>query len=79
MGAWNQRLGDHVIDVLLTMCDYCHFFCYSCLQSFTLAKKKIFFYSCGDKKKQANAAYLIGSYAVSKPACFSATVEFQCL
>ncbi|XP_031426958.1 dual specificity protein phosphatase CDC14B isoform X2 [Clupea harengus] len=34
------------------------------LKSFTLAKKKIIFYSCGDKKKQVNAAYLIGSYAV---------------
>ncbi|XP_041757416.1 dual specificity protein phosphatase CDC14C isoform X2 [Coregonus clupeaformis] len=34
------------------------------LKSFTLAKKKIVFYTCGDQKKQANAAYLIGSYAV---------------
>lgn len=34
------------------------------LKSFTLAKKKIIFYTCGDQKKQANAAYLIGSYAV---------------
>ncbi|XP_041753210.1 dual specificity protein phosphatase CDC14C isoform X1 [Coregonus clupeaformis] len=34
------------------------------LKSFTLAKKKIVFYTCGDNKKQANAAYLIGSYAV---------------
>ncbi|XP_049619566.1 dual specificity protein phosphatase CDC14B isoform X2 [Syngnathus scovelli] len=33
-------------------------------QSFTLSKKKIVFYTCGDQKKQANAAYLIGSYAV---------------
>lgn len=45
------------------------FYRFSCklnkkLKSFTLAKKKIVFYSCGDKKKQANAAYLIGSYAV---------------
>ncbi|XP_062310978.1 dual specificity protein phosphatase CDC14B isoform X2 [Osmerus eperlanus] len=34
------------------------------LKSFSLAKKKIVFYTCGDQKKQANAAYLIGSYAV---------------
>ncbi|XP_066567331.1 dual specificity protein phosphatase CDC14B isoform X3 [Amia ocellicauda] len=34
------------------------------LKSFTLSKKKIVFYTCGDQKKQANAAYLIGSYAV---------------
>ncbi|MFT7811822.1 dual specificity protein phosphatase CDC14B-like isoform X1 [Arapaima gigas] len=34
------------------------------LKTFTLAKKKIVFYTCGDQKKQANAAYLIGSYAV---------------
>ncbi|KAG7481153.1 hypothetical protein MATL_G00063990 [Megalops atlanticus] len=34
------------------------------LKSLTLAKKKIIFYTCGDQKKQANAAYLIGSYAV---------------
>ncbi|KAM9547650.1 dual specificity protein phosphatase CDC14C-like isoform 1-T1 [Salvelinus alpinus] len=34
------------------------------LKSCTLAKKKIVFYTCGDQKKQANAAYLIGSYAV---------------
>ncbi|KPP80310.1 Dual specificity protein phosphatase CDC14A-like [Scleropages formosus] len=33
------------------------------LKTFTLAKKKIVFYTCGDQKKQANAAYLIGSYA----------------
>lgn len=30
-----------------------------------LSRKKIIFYTCGDQKKQANAAYLIGSYAVS--------------
>uniref|UniRef100_A0A6Q2ZEN0 protein-tyrosine-phosphatase n=1 Tax=Esox lucius TaxID=8010 RepID=A0A6Q2ZEN0_ESOLU len=35
------------------------------LKSITLAQKKIVFYTCGDQKKQANAAYLIGSYAVS--------------
>ncbi|KAL2092894.1 hypothetical protein ACEWY4_012692 [Coilia grayii] len=45
------------------------FYRFSCklskkLKSFTLAKKNIIFYTCGDKKKQANAAYLIGSYAV---------------
>ncbi|KAJ8285388.1 hypothetical protein GJAV_G00026250 [Gymnothorax javanicus] len=34
------------------------------LKSLTLSKKKIIFYTCGDQKKQANAAYLIGSYAV---------------
>ncbi|MGH0188538.1 UNVERIFIED_CONTAM: hypothetical protein FKN15_030287 [Acipenser sinensis] len=34
------------------------------LKSFTLGKKKIVHYTCGDQKKQANAAYLIGSYAV---------------
>ena len=34
-------------------------------QSITLSRKKIIFYTCGDQKKQANAAYLIGSYAVS--------------
>ncbi|XP_036434682.1 dual specificity protein phosphatase CDC14B isoform X3 [Colossoma macropomum] len=34
------------------------------LKIFSHAKKKIVFYTCGDKKKQANAAYLIGSYAV---------------
>ncbi|XP_056629412.1 dual specificity protein phosphatase CDC14B isoform X3 [Triplophysa dalaica] len=33
-------------------------------QSCALTKKKIVFYTCGDRKKQANAAYLIGSYAV---------------
>ncbi|MGH0178760.1 UNVERIFIED_CONTAM: hypothetical protein FKN15_014485 [Acipenser sinensis] len=33
------------------------------LKSFTLGKKKIVHYTCGDQKKQANAAYLIGSYA----------------
>ncbi|CAL8251041.1 unnamed protein product [Boreogadus saida] len=34
------------------------------LKSITLCRKKILFYTCGDHKKQANAAYLIGSYAV---------------
>ncbi|XP_028661161.1 dual specificity protein phosphatase CDC14B isoform X3 [Erpetoichthys calabaricus] len=34
------------------------------LKSFTLSKKKIIHYTCGDQKKQANAAYLIYSYAV---------------
>uniref|UniRef100_A0AAV2MRG6 Protein-tyrosine-phosphatase n=1 Tax=Knipowitschia caucasica TaxID=637954 RepID=A0AAV2MRG6_KNICA len=34
------------------------------LKSISLSRKKIIFYSCGDQKKQANAAYLIGSYAV---------------
>ncbi|ROL53732.1 Dual specificity protein phosphatase CDC14A [Anabarilius grahami] len=34
------------------------------LKSCVHAKKKIVFYTCGDRKKQANAAYLIGSYAV---------------
>ncbi|KAM4617106.1 dual specificity protein phosphatase CDC14B isoform 8-T8 [Polymixia lowei] len=34
------------------------------LKSITLSRKKIIFYTCGDQKKQANAAYLIGSYAV---------------
>ncbi|KAM6944968.1 dual specificity protein phosphatase CDC14B isoform 4-T4 [Lycodopsis pacificus] len=34
------------------------------LTSITLSRKKIIFYTCGDQKKQANAAYLIGSYAV---------------
>ncbi|CAJ1069033.1 dual specificity protein phosphatase CDC14C-like isoform X2 [Xyrichtys novacula] len=34
------------------------------LKSITLSRKKIIFYTCGDAKKQANAAYLIGSYAV---------------
>ncbi|XP_017323332.1 dual specificity protein phosphatase CDC14B isoform X6 [Ictalurus punctatus] len=34
------------------------------LKSLAHARKKIVFYTCGDKKKQANAAYLIGSYAV---------------
>ncbi|XP_053727241.1 dual specificity protein phosphatase CDC14B isoform X2 [Synchiropus splendidus] len=34
------------------------------LKSFTISRKKIIFYTCGDQKKQANAAYLIGSYAV---------------
>lgn len=34
------------------------------LKSITLTRKKIIFYTCGDQKKQANAAYLIGSYAV---------------
>lgn len=43
---------------------YKHFW-FSPLQSLAYAKKKIVFYTCGDKKKQANAAYLIGSYAVS--------------
>ncbi|XP_077456937.1 dual specificity protein phosphatase CDC14B isoform X2 [Stigmatopora argus] len=45
------------------------FYRFSCkltkkLKSFTLSRKKIVFYTCGDQKKQANAAYLIGSYAV---------------
>ncbi|MCJ8735055.1 hypothetical protein PDJAM_G00242430 [Pangasius djambal] len=34
------------------------------LKSVAHARKKVMFYTCGDKKKQANAAYLIGSYAV---------------
>ncbi|KAM9392190.1 dual specificity protein phosphatase CDC14B isoform 2-T2 [Pholidichthys leucotaenia] len=34
------------------------------LKSIRLSRKKIIFYTCGDQKKQANAAYLIGSYAV---------------
>ncbi|XP_062854941.1 dual specificity protein phosphatase CDC14B isoform X2 [Trichomycterus rosablanca] len=34
------------------------------LKCLSHAKKKIVFYTCGDKKKQSNAAYLIGSYAV---------------
>ncbi|KAL6114009.1 cdc14b [Pungitius sinensis] len=34
------------------------------LKSIMLSRKKIIFYTCGDQKKQANAAYLIGSYAV---------------
>ncbi|XP_068460854.1 dual specificity protein phosphatase CDC14B isoform X1 [Clinocottus analis] len=45
------------------------FYRFSCkltkkLKSITLSRKKIIFYTCGDQKKQANAAYLIGSYAV---------------
>ncbi|XP_015232625.1 PREDICTED: dual specificity protein phosphatase CDC14B isoform X2 [Cyprinodon variegatus] len=45
------------------------FYRFSCkltkkLKSITLTKKRIIFYTCGDQKKQANAAYLIGSYAV---------------
>nr|XP_061804536.1 dual specificity protein phosphatase CDC14C-like [Nerophis lumbriciformis] len=45
------------------------FYRFSCkltkkLKSITLSRKKIVFYTCGDQKKQANAAYLIGSYAV---------------
>ncbi|XP_056275170.1 dual specificity protein phosphatase CDC14B isoform X3 [Pseudoliparis swirei] len=34
------------------------------LKSIMLSRKKIIFYTCGDQKKQANAAFLIGSYAV---------------
>ncbi|XP_047656125.1 dual specificity protein phosphatase CDC14B isoform X3 [Tachysurus fulvidraco] len=34
------------------------------LKSLAHSRKTIVFYTCGDKKKQANAAYLIGSYAV---------------
>uniref|UniRef100_A0A3Q3VZ04 protein-tyrosine-phosphatase n=1 Tax=Mola mola TaxID=94237 RepID=A0A3Q3VZ04_MOLML len=34
------------------------------LKSITLSRKKIIFYTCGDQKKQVNAAYLMGSYAV---------------
>uniref|UniRef100_H3BYY7 Cell division cycle 14B n=1 Tax=Tetraodon nigroviridis TaxID=99883 RepID=H3BYY7_TETNG len=34
------------------------------LKSITLSRKKIIFYTSGDQKKQVNAAYLIGSYAV---------------
>uniref|UniRef100_A0A3Q1J4G8 protein-tyrosine-phosphatase n=1 Tax=Anabas testudineus TaxID=64144 RepID=A0A3Q1J4G8_ANATE len=34
------------------------------LKAITITRKKIIFYTCGDQKKQANAAYLIGSYAV---------------
>ncbi|XP_041855396.1 dual specificity protein phosphatase CDC14B isoform X5 [Melanotaenia boesemani] len=34
------------------------------LKSIILSRKRIIFYTCGDQKKQANAAYLIGSYAV---------------
>ncbi|KAI3372747.1 hypothetical protein L3Q82_023209, partial [Scortum barcoo] len=34
------------------------------LKSIMLSRKKIIFYTCGDQKKQVNAAYLIGSYAV---------------
>ncbi|XP_011613912.1 dual specificity protein phosphatase CDC14B isoform X5 [Takifugu rubripes] len=33
-------------------------------KSITLSRKKIIFYTSGDQKKQVNAAYLIGSYAV---------------
>ncbi|XP_061674393.1 dual specificity protein phosphatase CDC14B isoform X3 [Syngnathoides biaculeatus] len=45
------------------------FYRFSCkltkkLKSVTFSRKKIVFYTCGDQKKQANAAYLIGSYAV---------------
>ncbi|XP_028313462.1 dual specificity protein phosphatase CDC14B isoform X2 [Gouania willdenowi] len=45
------------------------FYRFSCkltkkLKSITISRKKIIFYTCGDQKKQANAAYLIGSYAV---------------
>uniref|UniRef100_A0A8C6LNL0 Cell division cycle 14B n=1 Tax=Nothobranchius furzeri TaxID=105023 RepID=A0A8C6LNL0_NOTFU len=34
------------------------------LKSITISRKRIIFYTCGDQKKQANAAYLVGSYAV---------------
>ncbi|OPJ82376.1 dual specificity protein phosphatase CDC14B isoform D [Patagioenas fasciata monilis] len=34
------------------------------LQSFSLIKKKIIHYTGFDQKKQANAAFLIGSYAI---------------
>jgi len=44
-------------------------------QSCVHAKKKIVFYTCGDRKKQANAAYLIGSYAVS----FTVQLYIYCL
>lgn len=35
------------------------------IQSFSLIRKKIVHYTGFDQKKQANAAFLIGSYAVS--------------
>lgn len=35
------------------------------IQSFSLIRKKIIHYTGFDQKKQANAAFLIGSYAVS--------------
>ncbi|XP_040272907.1 dual specificity protein phosphatase CDC14B isoform X2 [Bufo bufo] len=34
------------------------------MKSFSLTKKKIIHYTSSDKKKQANAAFLIGSYAI---------------
>ncbi|XP_041430492.1 cell division cycle 14B S homeolog isoform X2 [Xenopus laevis] len=34
------------------------------IKSFSLTKKKIVHYTCGDDKKQANAAFLLGSFAI---------------
>ncbi|XP_041420532.1 dual specificity protein phosphatase CDC14C isoform X3 [Xenopus laevis] len=34
------------------------------IKSFLMTKKKIVHYTCGDDKKQANAAFLVGSFAI---------------
>jgi len=36
----------------------------NCFQAFSLAKKKIVHYTRSDPRKRANAAFLIGAYAV---------------
>lgn len=49
----------------------------SLAQSITLSRKKIIFYTGGDQKKQVNAAYLIGSYAVSVACVLGRTLQLN--
>lgn len=47
-------------------CLQCNAFVF-CFQSFTLTRKRIVHYTSFDQRKRANAAVLIGAYAVSIP------------
>lgn len=67
---WSQSenviIGSKILATFLFQLQHIRLlFVYFCVQSITLSRKRIVFYTCGDQKKQANAAYLIGSYAVS--------------
>lgn len=48
------------------------------LQSFTTSRKKLVHYTSYDQKKRANAAVLIGAYAVNIPLCFHLLSSVVC-
>lgn len=49
----------------MPVCPVVTLFFVLCFQSYSLSRKKIVHYTCFDQRKRANAAFLIGAYAVS--------------